>query len=318
VSGSGPDLTRRGWLAGGVVAPLALVGCSVHPPRSRSGERSGGPASYSLADALDCPTRLPGERARDAWRHPRETLTFFGLKPGMTVIELWPGGGWYTAILAPWLARNGGRLIAAGLETQGSQAAAATRMMAAYRQRLSMHPDLYGKVEGVEFGPRSGPLGPPASADMVLTFRNIHNWMGQGFVDKAMRDIAAVLKPGGIFGVEEHRAAAGSVQDPTAPTGYVTEAYVKALAAEVGLRFDGASEINANPRDTRDHPFGVWTLPPSRQSAPNGKPENLLFDHRKYDSIGESDRMTLRFVKPPGGLRPSTGGEAMNAAKSVD
>jgi predicted methyltransferase len=152
---------------------------------------------------------------------------------------------------------------------------------------------------------------------MVLTFRNIHNWMAQGFVDKAMRDIAAVLKPGGVLGVEEHRAAAGSVQDPTAPRGYVSEAYVKALAAEVGLSFDAANEINANPKDTRDHPFGVWTLPPSRQNAPDGKPENLLFDHRKYDAIGESDRMTLRFSKPAGGLRPSIGDASQAAAKSA-
>jgi predicted methyltransferase len=121
--------------------------------------------------------------------------------------------------------------------------------------------------------------------------------MAQGFVEKALRDISAVLKPGGVLGVEEHRAAPGGVQDPTAPTGYVTEAYVRALAAEAGLVLSASSEINANPRDTRDHPFGVWTLPPTRQSAPDGKPDNLLFDHRKYDTIGESDRMTLRFLK---------------------
>ena len=285
--------TRRLCLA----APLAVAGCGLRPAKRRPEAQSGAPAPFSLADAVASDARPPAERARDAWRHPQETLAFFGVRPGMTVIELWPGVGWYTAILAPWLARNGGRLIAAGLETTGPQPPAAIRLMAAYRQRLASHPDLFGKVEVTAFGPHSGPLGPPASADMVLTFRNLHNWMAEGFIDKALRDVAAVLKPGGVFGVEEHRAAAGVVQDPTAPNGYVTEAYVRAVASEAGLSFAASSEINANPRDTRDHPFGVWTLPPTRQSAPDGKPDNLLFDHRPYDAIGESDRMTLRFVR---------------------
>jgi len=278
-------------------APLAVTGCGLRPAKRRPETTRGAPAPFSLADAVASDARPPAERVRDVWRHPQETLTFFGLKPGMTVIELWPGVGWYTAILAPWLARNGGRLIAAGLETTGAQPPSAIRLMAAYRQRLASHPDLFGKVEVTAFGPHTGPLGPPASADMVLSFRNLHNWMAEGFADKALRDVAAVLKPGGVFGVEEHRAAAGAVQDPTAPTGYVTEAYVRALAADAGLAFSASSEINGNPKDTRDHPFGVWTLPPTRQSAPDGKPDNLLFDHRPYDAIGESDRMTLRFVR---------------------
>ena len=290
-------LSRRRCLAAGLAAPLGVAGCGFHTSRPVKTGGSGAKAPFTLAQALEGNLRLPGERARDGARHPLETLTFFGLKPGMTVVELWPGVGWYTAILAPWLARNGGHLIAAGLETAGAQPASATRLMAAYRQRLASHPEAFGKVDVTPFGPRSGPLGPPASADMVLTFRNIHNWMAQGFAEKAFRDIAAVLKPGGILGVEEHRAAPGSVQDPTAPTGYVTEAYVRVLAEEVGLTLAATSAINANPKDGRDHPFGVWTLPPTRQSAPDGKPDNPLFDHRKYDAIGESDRMTLRFVK---------------------
>jgi predicted methyltransferase len=293
-----PDgLTRRHCLTAGLAAPFGLAGCGFHPSKATRIGESGAKAPFTLAQAVASDLRLPGERARDPARHPLETLTFLGLKPGMTVVELWPGVGWYTAILAPWLARNGGRLIVAGLETTGPQPAAAIRLMAAYRQRLASHPDLFGKVEVTAFGPHSGPLGPPASVDMVLTFRNLHNWMAQGFAEKALRDIAAVLRPGGVLGVEDHRAAPGSVQDPTAPTGYVTEAYVRALAAEAGLVLSASSEINANPKDTRDHPFGVWTLPPTRQSAPDGKPDNLLFDHRKYDSIGESDRMTLRFLK---------------------
>jgi len=290
-------VTRRSCLTAGLAAASGVAGCGRPASKPKSTGESGATAPFTLADALQGDLRLPGERARDAARHPLETLTFFGLKPGMTVVELWPGVGWYTAILAPWLARNGGRLIAAGLETTGPQPAAAIRLMAAYRQRLAAHPEGFGKVQVTAFGPRSGPLGPPASADMALSFRNIHNWMAQGFAEKAFHDIAAVLKPGGVLGVVEHRAAAGSVQDPTAPTGYVTEAYVRTLADEAGLALSAASEINANPRDTRDHPFGVWTLPPTRQSAPDGRSDNPLFDHRKFDEIGESDRMTLRFVK---------------------
>ncbi len=293
-----PDrLTRRRCLTAGIVLPLGLAGCGVHPSRPvRSGD-SGTKAPFTLAEAVAGDLRLPGEPTRDAARHPVETLTFFGLRPGMTVVELWPGVGWYTAILAPWLARNGGHLIAAGLETTGAQPASAVRLMAAYRQRLASRPDGFGKVEVTTFGPHSGPLAPPATADMVLTFRNIHNWMAQGFAEKAFHDIAAVLKPGGILGVVEHRAPPGTVQDPTAPTGYVTEAYVRTLAEEAGLALSAASEVNANPRDTKDHPFGVWTLPPTRQSAPDGRPDTPLFDHHKFDAIGESDRMTLRFVK---------------------
>lgn len=153
-------------------------------------------------------------------------------------------------------------------------------------------------MEFTSFGPMSGPVAPAGAADMALFLRNIHNWMAAGIAEKAFRDAFAALKPGGILGVEEHRAAPGGLQDPVASTGYVQEAFVRELAKEAGFAFDKASDINANPADTRDHPFGVWTLPPVRRSSPRGQPDDPKFDHARYDAIGESDRMTLRFVKP--------------------
>jgi predicted methyltransferase len=141
-------------------------------------------------------------------------------------------------------------------------------------------------------------VAPAGSADLVLFLRNLHNWMAAGLAEKAFRDALAALKPGGVLGIEEHRAKAGGLQDPMAASGYVQEAYVRQLARESGFQSAGASEINANPKDDRDHPFGVWTLPPERRSSPRGQPPNPAFDHSRYDAVGESDRMTLKFVKP--------------------
>jgi predicted methyltransferase len=168
----------------------------------------------------------------------------------------------------------------------------------AYKRKLAARPDLFRCVTVTAFGPKSGPVAPAGSADLVLFLRNLHNWMAAGLAEKAFRDALAALKPGGVLGVEEHRAKSGGVQDVLAATGYVQEAYVKALAKEAGFAFVKSSEINANPKDDHEHPFGVWTLPPTRLSAPRGKPANPAFDHRPYDAIGESDRMTLKFVKP--------------------
>ena len=168
----------------------------------------------------------------------------------------------------------------------------------AYRRKLEAKPKLYGQVHITAFGPTSGPVAPAGSADVVLFLRNLHDWMAGGFAEKAFHDARQTLKPGGVLGIEQHRAAPGGVQDVLAANGYVQEAYVKQMAREAGFVFDGASEINANPKDDRNHPFGVWTLPPTRLSAPRGQPPNPRFDHAKYDAIGESDRMTLRFVKP--------------------
>ncbi len=238
------------------------------------------------------------DRARDAWRKPAETLRFFGLRPGQTVVELWPGAGWYTRILAPYLARTGGALYAAQIEPAPDIGPAEAATLAAYREALQASGDLYGEVRFTTFGPAARAIAPPASADLVLFLRNVHSWMAAGLAEKAFRDAYAALKPGGRLGVEQHRAAPGGVQDPAAGDGYVQEAWVRRLAEEAGFRLEATSELNANPRDDREHPFGVWTLPPVRRSSAIGDPPNPAFDHRPYDAVGESDRMTLRFRKP--------------------
>ena len=241
--------------------------------------------------------RAPADRTRDVWRHPKESLEFWGLKPGATVVEFWPGAGWYTDILAPFLAATDGKLYAADLQTEDPGDPAAAEIVAAYRRKLREKPRLYGAVEITAFGPTSGPVAPAGSADIVLFLRNLHNWMAAGIAEKAFHDAFAALKPGGVLGLEEHRGAPGGVQDVLAANGYVQQAYAIQMGKEAGFAFDGASEINANPKDTKDHPFGVWTLPPVRRSSPRGQPDDPVFDHGPYDAIGESDRMTLRFVK---------------------
>lgn len=240
----------------------------------------------ALSAAVANPARAEANKARDAHRHPSETLAFFGLKPNMTVIEIAPGGGYYAEILSPYLKAGGGKYIATG-----SPIAALSDQ------------DKWGMQAYVPFNATSGPLAPAASADMVLTFRNIHNWMWQpNMLDKAMADFAAALKPGGVLGVEEHRAdprpetVAGT---RSASDGYVSKATIVAAAKKAGLVLEAESDINANPKDTKDHPFGVWTLPPTSQSAPRGGGEAPAgFDPGKYKAIGESDRHTLRFRKP--------------------
>jgi predicted methyltransferase len=276
-----------------VLSTLALAACS-RTPAARP--KAQGP--MTLQDVVAGAWRPPADRARDAWRHPVESLQFWGLKPGQTVVEFWPGAGWYTDILAPYLAAGGGKLYAARIEAADPANAAARQVAEAYDARLAADPKLYGKVELTAFGQHSGPVAPPGSADLVLFLRNLHDWMAAGIAEKAFHDAYAALKPGGVLGIEEHRADPSSVPDPLAANGYVQQAYVVKLAEEAGFRLDGASEINANPKDTRDHPFGVWTLPPVRRSSPLGQPPNPAFDHKKYDAIGESDRMTLRLVKP--------------------
>jgi len=215
----------------------------------------------------------------------------------MTVVEVWPGAGWYTDIIAPFLAATKGKLYAANLETPNPDDTAADQVVAAYKKMIADNPGLYGRVEFTSFGPRSGPLAPAGSADMVLFF-NLNNWMAAGLAEKAFRDAYAALRSGGVLGVEQARAPVGGPQDPLATSGYVQTDYVKQLASEAHFRYDGSSEVNANPKDTKDYPFGVWTLAPTRRSSPWGKPPDPAFDHAKYDAIGEPDRMTLRFLKP--------------------
>ncbi|MBA4012556.1 MAG: methyltransferase [Phenylobacterium sp.] len=289
LASSAVSFSRRGALIGA----LALAACG------KKGDAEPAPTkaarNMTLQEAVAGDWRPAVDKARDAWRHPVETLEFWGLKPGQTVVEFWPGAGWYTDILAPYLAANKGKLIAADLEPTDP---AATEIIEAYRARLKAKPKIYGDVEITAFGPTSGPVAPAGSADLVLFLRNLHNWMAAGIAEKAFRDAFAALKPGGVLGVEEHRAAPGGVQDVLAANGYVQEAYAVRLAQEAGFVLDKTSEINANPADTRDHPFGVWTLPPVRLTAPRGEAADPKFDRAPYDAIGESDRMTLRLVKP--------------------
>jgi predicted methyltransferase len=280
-----PDISRRAVL----LSAAALSACG----------GKGGPkaavAPTTLAAAVAGSWRLPGDRARDAWRHPLESLAFWGLKPGQTVVEFWPGAGWYTDILAPFLAGAGGKLYVADLPPTDAEG---HEMVEALRRKLADKPKLYGKVEITAFGPASGPVAPAGSGDLVLFLRNLHNWMAAGLAEKAFRDAFAALKPGGVLGVEEHRADPAAVPDVMASSGYVLQAYVAQLGKEAGFDLAATSEINANPKDTRDHPFGVWTLPPVRRSSPRGQPADPKFDHAPYDAVGESDRMTLKFIKP--------------------
>ena len=241
--------------------------------------------------------RPAADKARDAARKPVETLTFWGLKPKQTVIELSPGGGYWTEILAPYAKATGGTYIATGADLANPSLSEAAKTGRANFEKKYADPAKYGAVKVAGFGPASGPLGAPGSADMVITARNLHNWAPNApFLDKVLKDAHAVLKPGGVLAVEEHR----SDPKPSAPkwsTGYMSQAEVIAIVEKAGFKLAGKSEVNANPKDTKDHPFGVWTLPPSRWTKPFGQGSDPTFDRAKYDAIGESDRMTLRFVK---------------------
>jgi len=227
---------------------------------------------------------------RDQYRHPVETLKFFGIEPDMTVVEIWPGGGWYAHILAPYLEQGGGNYIAAGFEIGDSERA--RQSFESFQSAMSE----YGDVEFTVLSANADGVAPEGSADMVLTFRNVHNWMSGGFADKAFEDFYAALKPGGTLGVVEHRLPEDRAEDTEG--GYVKESAVIAMAEAAGFQFVEASEINANPADTADHPFGVWTLPPNSRSSNYGEDPNPEFDGSKYLEIGESDRMTLMFSKP--------------------
>ncbi|MBI1405893.1 MAG: methyltransferase domain-containing protein [Caulobacter sp.] len=251
-----------------------------------------------LRDVLAGSQRAASHQARDDQRHPYESLLFWGLKPGLSMIELSPGTGYWTEILAPYARMTGGvfgvgvtDLADASVSDRGRKARAAFE--ARYADRT-----VFGDIRYLDFGPRSAPLGPPGSVDLVLTARNIHNWLEpKGHLDKVMADVFAVLKPGGLLAVEEHRSDP-LPQAPGAPTGYMSTDFVIAAAARAGFRLDGRSEINANPRDNKTHPYGVWTLPPVRRAPAAGETPPKGYDRAAYDAIGESDRMTLRFVKP--------------------
>lgn len=284
----------------GLASVAALAGCGrkkAAADKPAEAKDEVGPPEGSLDWAVAGDWRA-ADRPRDAWRHPLETLAFFGLKPEVTAVEFWPGKGWWTEILAPYLARNKGRLYAATFQLGANADPAQMMVVQAFKDRFRGNKRLYGDVKLTEFGPTSKPVAPEGEADLALFMETLHEWMAGGLVDKAFRDAFQALRPGGILGVVQPRANIGGVQDPAAVSGYVQEPYVKQLATEAGFQFVTSSEINANAKDTKDHPFGVWTLPPTRLSAPRGSPDNPNFNHAKYDLIGESDRMTLKFRKP--------------------
>jgi predicted methyltransferase len=252
---------------------------------------AGAQADAALGQAIASPTRTPAYAARDPWRHPYETLTFFGLRPDSTVVEISPGGGWYTEILAPYLRAKGQLVLAA--DDPASTKPETVKSLDRLKAKLGAQPELYDHVRlGIFAPPAKLDYAAPGSADLVLTFRNVHNWMDQG--DVGVRAVFASayrsLKPGGVLGVVEHRLPVDKVQDATSSTGYVHPAYVIRIAQEVGFKLEASAEINANPKDTADHPGGVWALPPSYV--------NKDVDKDRYQAIGESDRMTLKFVKP--------------------
>ena len=249
-----------------------------------------------LHQSVENPARSAADKARDIYRHPEQSLQFWGLKPGDTVLDVQPGSGWWTEILAPYLARTGGHYIAAAADLDDSGVSEGGRKArATFEARYQGKPAVYGDVRVVGFGEHSGPLAPPGTVDLVLASRETHNWVDGGFIRKAFADFRAALKPGGILAIEDHRAPAGA--DPAKGDGYLPEAYVIEQAKLAGFVLAGRSQINANPKDTKDHPFGVWTLPPTRRTSPFGKPADPSFDRTRYDAIGESDRMTLKFVK---------------------
>lgn len=232
--------------------------------------------------------RSDANRARDVYRHPKETLKFFGARPDMTIVELFPGDGWYTEILAPYV-RGTGKLYAAHYDP-ASTSTYAQNALKRYRDKLASRPDVYDQVTMTIMSPDKLELAPAGSADLVVTFRNIHNWMGGGYAPEAFKAMYAALKPGGILGVEEHRGRTDQPQDPKAESGYVREDYAIALIEGAGFKLVARSEINANPKDTKDYEKGVWTLPPVYREGDK--------DRAKYAAIGESDRFTLKFIKP--------------------
>lgn len=255
-----------------------------------SGTSSGTDAATlkRIDSALAGPQRSSENRARDVYRHPRQTLQFFGLRSDMSIIEITPGGGWYTEILAP-VVRDRGH-YAAAIAPPRSAGAEDTQSLASLKALFARYPQQMGTLHTVPFGPGVTEMAPPGSVDMILTFRNLHNWIEGGWADKALALMFKALKPGGILGVADHRGNPAIPQDPKSKSGYINEDYAIKLIEAAGFKRVGRSEINANPRDTRDYKEGVWTLPPTLALGEK--------DRDKYLKIGESDRFTLKFVKP--------------------
>jgi predicted methyltransferase len=265
-------------------ASSALLGACASAPAADPAAAAG----VRLDQVLAGDQRSAANRARDVYRHPKETLTFFGARPDMTIVEISPGDGWYTEILAPYV-HGSGKLYAAHYDPDsGSKYMQGS--LQRFRDKLAARPDLYGELNLTVLSASKTAIAPPGAADLVVTFRNIHNWMAGDYAPVAFKAMYDALKPGGVLGVEEHRGRTDEPQDPKAKSGYVREDYAVALIESVGFKLVGRSEINANPRDTKDYELGVWTLPPTYNAGDK--------DREKYAAIGESDRFTLKFVKP--------------------
>jgi len=269
----------------GALASVATVGFAAAEKKDLASIEQAVSGSWRSADA----------KARDTQRHPVDALAFWGLKPGMKILEIQPGGGWWTEILAPYARANKGTFYATAADISDPGLSEGARKGRADFAAKYADENVYGKVNLVNWGPKAAPL-PANQYDFVLLARGMHDWVRRDTAEKNLADIFQATKAGGVLAIEQHRAKAG--QDPKVFNGYLDEAYVISLAEKAGYKLDAKSEINANPKDTKDHPFGVWTLPPTRQSSEGGKPVDPAFDRAKYDAIGESDRMTLRFVKP--------------------
>jgi len=276
-----------------VLPVMSFAACSTEPkaqpeePVTAAAAAAAVPAPVlpaTIEEAITSEFRTPQNKERDAYRHPLETLKFFGLEPGMRVIEVSPGKGWYSEIIAPLLTAKGEFLPA--VQDPGNSEYM-QKAVGAYKEWFAAKPTVKATFIPFELG---APLVVTEPVDMVLTFRNVHNWMSQNKAQEAFKSFFVALKPGGILGVVEHRADPKKKQDPKGKSGYVKESEVIRMATAAGFKLDAKSEINANPKDTKDYPDGVWTLPPSLSKGDA--------DRQKYIDIGESDRMTLRFIKP--------------------
>lgn len=266
---------------------LPAASASAKSPVTKAATES---TDAKLKEVIAGKWRDPKNVARDKYRHPKATLEFFGVTPSMNLIEITPGGGWYSEILAPFF-KGTGSYTAAVVKPKKKEGEDAQDMDSLHKKFAGDAAE-YGEAKFVEYDGKSPNFGPDGSADMVVTFRNVHNWVIGDNQTQMFKAFYSVLKPGGVLGITDHRAAKGADLEKIKKTGYLPEAFVIKLATDAGFKLAGKSEVNANPKDAKDYPEGVWTLPPTLELKDK--------DRAKYLAIGESDRMTLKFVKPGG------------------